>query len=146
MTARRKFMLLVCDNPDEQALTLRGLRQGGVQDEVVAVHDGDEAIAFLEGTGRYADRNIGRMPSLILLDMTQTHVEGHKTLRRLRGHLKSRLIPIVILMSSFDREDLDAGFGKGANSLVYKSTDARKLSETLGQIGRYWLHINETPG
>ena len=140
----RRFILLVADRPDEQAVTMRALRQGGIRNEVVVVHDGDEAIEFTEGTGRYADRNIGRLPSLILLDMVSPYVEGHKALQKLRGRVKTRLIPTVVLMPGCENPDHERSFIPGANSQVLKPMDARKSAEMLGQVARYWLQINET--
>ncbi len=144
MAENRKLVLLIADCPDEQALTLRALHQGGLHNEVVVVRSGDEAIEFAGGTGCYADRNVGRRPNLILLDLTSPHVEGHRVLRQLRGHIKTRLIPVVVLTTSHNKEDLDNGFSHGANSLVLKPVDTRKLADTLGQVVRYWLHLNET--
>jgi two-component system, response regulator len=145
MALNRKFVLLISDCPDEQALTTRALRQGGIQDDVTAVSGGDEAMEFLEGAGRYADRNVGHLPSLIMIDLTSPHVEGHRILGQLRGSPRSRLIPVVVLMSSFEKQDLNNGFGRGANSLVVKPVKARELAETLGQVVRYWLGVNEAP-
>ena len=144
MAENRRFVLLIADCPDEQALTLRALRQSGIHNEVVVVQSGDEAIEFTEATGRYVDRNVGRRPSLILLDLASPHVDGHRILRQLRGHSRTRLTPIVVLTNAHSDEDLDNGFSRGANSLVLKPVDARKLADLLGQVARYWLHLNET--
>jgi two-component system response regulator len=140
----QRFILLIADCPDEQSITVRALRQSGICNEIVVVHDAGEAIEFTEGSGRYAGQDTGRLPSLILLDLVCPHVEGHKMLRVLRGRPRTRLIPTVILLPVFDQPDPPNDFGSGANSQVFKPVDSGEFAETLRQVARYWLQINET--
>jgi CheY-like chemotaxis protein len=145
MTGAGKYLLLIADNPDEEALALRALRQAKVHNEVTVVRSGAEAIEFIEGKGRHADRKHEATPALILLDASCPHIQGHKILRQLRSHRKSRLLPIVILMSSFEQQDLRNGFADGANSYVLKPVDTRRFAEVIRQVAHYWLQINEAP-
>jgi two-component system response regulator len=140
-----KSVLLIADNPDEEALTLRAFRQARTTLEVSSVHNGAEAIEFLESTGRYADRRPGPGPRLVLLDLSSPHVEGHRTLRQLRAHPKARLLPIVVLMSSYEEQDLFNGFCGGANSYVLKPVDAVQFAEAIHQLAHYWLDLNQAP-
>jgi two-component system, response regulator len=138
-----KSVLLIADNPDEEALTLRAFRQVSMPFEVFTVHDGPEAIEFIEGRGRYAHRGRGPGPRVVLLDLNSPHVEGHRILRELRAHPSARLLPIVVLMSSFEQQDLFNGLCGGANSYVLKPLDAGQFAEAIRQLAHYWLEINE---
>ncbi len=136
-------MLLIADGPDEQAMMVQTLRQSGIRNEIALVRDADEAIEFTEGTGRYAGQSIARLPSLILLDLVSPQDDGSKMLRQLRERPRTRFVPIVVLTPLLDQQDLHAGFGSGANSLVLKPADADEFAKTLGQVARYWLEINQ---
>lgn len=140
-----KMILLVEDNPDDEALTLRALKKHHIHNRVVVAHDGVEAIDFVLGTGQYASRDVSEMPSLILLDLKLPKIDGLEVLRRIRANEPTKLLPVVILTSSKTEEDLVAGYGLGANSYVRKPVDFKDFSEVIRELGLYWLVMNEAP-
>jgi two-component system, response regulator len=140
-----KIILLVEDNPDDEALTLRALKKNNILNEVVVAHDGVEALDYLLGTGRHAGRDLRVMPQLVLLDLKLPRVDGLEVLRRLRGDERTRLLPVVILTSSKEERDLVNGYRLGANSYVRKPVDFSEFTEAIRQLGLYWLIINEPP-
>lgn len=144
MADSRKFLMLIADCPDRESLALNALRRSGIQHEVVTVHDGTEAIEFLEDAARRMEGPAGHLPSLILFDLSSPHVDRCRILRQLRGNPASRLIPVTVLISSVEKQDIEQGFDCGANSLVLRPPDDGLMAETLAQIARYWLDINET--
>jgi len=139
------MILLVEDNPDDEALTLRALTKNKIQNEVVVAHDGVEALDFLFGTGPYAGRDLGAGPQVILLDLKLPRVDGLEVLRRLRADERTRLLPVVILTSSIEEQDRILGYGLGANSYVHKPVDFGEFVEAVRQLGLYWLVLNEAP-
>jgi two-component system response regulator len=143
MIAEGKVILLVEDNRDDEALTLRALRKNNISNEVVVAHDGVEALDFLFGTGRHAGRDLTVMPQVILLDLKLPKVDGLEVLRQLRANERTRLLPVVILTSSNEERDLINGYGLGANSYVRKPVDFSQFTEAVRQLGLYWLLINE---
>ncbi len=143
MIAEGKVILLVEDNRDDEALTLRALRKNNISNEVVAAHDGVEALDFLFGTGRYAGRDLTVMPQVILLDLKLPKLDGLEVLRQLRANERTRLLPVVILTSSNEERDRINGYGLGANSYVRKPVDFSQFTEAVRQLGLYWLLINE---
>jgi len=138
-----KMILLVEDNPDDEALTLRALKKNNIGNAVVVVHDGAEALDVLFCTGAYADRNPHEMPQVTLLDLKLPKVDGLEVLRRLRADERTRLLPIVILTSSNEEQDRITGYKNGANSYVRKPVDFNQFVETVRQLGLYWLVLNE---
>ena len=140
-----KMILLVEDNPDDEALTLRALKKNNIRNQVFVVHDGAEALDFLFCTGAYADRNPHEMPQLTLLDLKLPKVDGLEVLRRLRADERTRLLPIVILTSSNEEQDLIVGYKIGANSYVRKPVDFNQFVEAVRNLGLYWLVLNEAP-
>jgi two-component system response regulator len=140
-----KIILLVEDNPDDEALTLRALHKNNILNEVVVVHDGVEALDYLLGTGPHAGRDLSIMPQLVLLDLKLPRVDGLEVLRRLRGDQRTRLLPVVILTSSKEERDLVNGYRLGANSYVRKPVDFGEFTEAIRQLGLYWLILNEPP-
>jgi len=140
-----KVILLVEDNPDDEALTLRALRKNNIENRVVVARDGAEALDFLFCTGVYADRDPHDMPHMILLDLKLPKVDGLEVLRRLRADDRTRLLPIVILTSSNEEQDLMEGYKIGANSYVRKPVDFNQFVEAVRQLGLYWLVLNELP-
>jgi CheY-like chemotaxis protein len=136
-------ILLVEDNLDDEALTLRALKKNNIHNEVVVAHDGVEALDYLFGTGIHAGRDLSVMPQLILLDLKLPKVDGLEVLRRLRSDARTRLLPVVILTSSTEEEDRIAGYGLGANSYVRKPVDFAQFIEAVRQLGLYWLILNE---
>jgi two-component system, response regulator len=140
-----RTILLVEDNPNDEALTLRALKKNDIHDRVVVVRDGAEALEYLFATGAYSDRDPTDVPRVILLDLKLPKVDGLEVLRRLRANVRTRLLPVVILTSSNEERDLVAGYGSGANSYIRKPVDFTEFAETVRHLGRYWLQLNEVP-
>lgn len=140
-----KFILLVEDNPDDVELTLRALKRNKVENGVEVVRDGAEALDFLFGTGAYADRDTGVMPVVILLDLKLPKIDGLEVLRRLRNDERTKFIPVVILTSSDEEQDIVQGYNLGANSYVRKPVDFDKFCEAVRQLKLYWFLLNEPP-
>ncbi|MDX6381417.1 MAG: hypothetical protein QOI57_2441 [Rubrobacteraceae bacterium] len=140
-----KTILLVEDNPDDEALTRRALKKNKIGNEVVVAHDGAEALDYLFGTGTYEGRDLSCMPHLVLLDLKLPKVDGLEVLRRMRAAERTRLLPVVILTSSREQQDLVNGYGYGANSYIRKPVDFAQFVEAVRQLGLYWLVLNETP-
>ncbi len=140
-----KMILLVEDNPDDEALTLRALKKNNIGNNLVVVRDGAEALDFLFGTGAYVDRDIQNLPQIILLDLNLPKIGGLDVLRRIRQEELTRLLPVVILTSSKEEQDLIKGYSLGANSYVRKPVDFNQFIEAVHQLGLYWLVLNETP-
>ena len=140
---RTDFILLVEDNPDDEALTLRALKRNNILNEVVVARDGAEALEFLFGTGRHAGRDTELQPQLILLDLKLPRLDGLEVLRRLRADDRTKLLPVVILTSSTEDQDRIAGYELGANSYVRKPVDFSQFVEAVRQLGLYWLVINQ---
>jgi two-component system, response regulator len=136
-------ILLVEDNPDDEALTLRALRKNNIRNEVVVAHDGVEAIDYLFGTGTFAGRNADDLPQVVLLDLKLPKLDGLSVLRRLRADQRTKLLPIVILTSSNEEQDRLVGYDLGANSYVRKPVDFNQFIEAVRQLGLYWLILNE---
>lgn len=139
------MILLVEDNPDDEALTLRALARNNIRNEVIVAHDGVEALDFLFGTGAYAGRNLDVVPEVILLDLKLPKIDGLEVLRRLRGEEMTRLLPVVILTSSIEDQDRIRGYGLGANSYVRKPVDFGEFLEAVRNLGLYWLILNQPP-
>jgi CheY-like chemotaxis protein len=139
------MILLVEDNRDDEALTLRALKKNNIKNEVVVAHDGVEALDYLFGTGSHAGRDLTEMPHVILLDLKLPRVDGLEVLRRLRADKRTRLLPVVILTSSNEDQDRVNGYGLGANSYVRKPVDFAQFIEAVRQLGLYWLILNEPP-
>ena len=137
------MILLVEDNRDDEALTLRALNKNNIKNEVVVARDGVEALDFLMGTGPHSRRNLSVMPQVILLDLKLPKVDGLEVLRRVRAHERTRLLPVVILTSSNEEQDRIKGYGLGANSYVRKPVDFAQFTEAIRQLGLYWLILNE---
>jgi two-component system, response regulator len=140
-----KIILLVEDNPDDEALTLRGLRKGNIVNKVIVAHDGAEALDYLFGTGVHAGREVSDLPQLILLDLKLPKIDGLEVLRRLRADPRTALLPVIILTSSKEEQDLINGYKFGANSYVRKPVDFTKFSDAIRQLKLYWLIVNEPP-
>ena len=140
-----RTILLVEDNPNDEALTLRALRKNNIHDRVVVARDGAEALDYLFATGAYQDRNPSDVPRVVLLDLKLPKIDGLEVLRRMRANARTKLLPVVILTSSNEERDLLAGYGSGANSYIRKPVDFTEFSETVRHLGRYWLQINEIP-
>jgi CheY-like chemotaxis protein len=141
----KKVILLVEDNPDDEALTLRALKKNHIKNEVVVARDGIEALDYLFATGAYAGRDTSLMPQVILLDLKLPKLDGHEVLRRIRADVRTKLLPVVILTSSNEEKDLIEGYSLGANSYIRKPVDFAQFTDALRQLGLYWLVLNEAP-
>lgn len=141
----KKFILLVEDNPDDEALTLRAFKQNRIDNGVVVTRDGAEALDYLFGKGKYAGRDLNAMPALILLDLKLPKVDGLEVLKQLRANPLTALLPVAILTSSREEQDLIAGYKLGLNSYILKPVDFDQFTEAVRSLGRYWLAINEAP-
>jgi two-component system response regulator len=137
-------ILLVEDNPDDEALTLRALSKNNIRNPVVVARDGVEALDWMFGTGVHAGRDTAELPSVVLLDLKLPKVDGLEVLRRIRADERTRLAPIVILTSSREEQDLVNGYRLGANSYIRKPVDFAQFIEAVKQLGLYWLVLNET--
>lgn len=140
-----KFILLVEDNPDDEALTLRALKQNHIDNGVVVTRDGEEALDYLFGKGKYAGRDLNAMPALILLDLKLPKVDGLEVLKQLRANPLTALLPVAILTSSSEEHDLITGYKLGLNSYILKPVDFDQFTEAVRNLGIYWLAINQTP-
>jgi CheY-like chemotaxis protein len=138
-----KLILLVEDNPDDIELTLRAFNKNNILNEVIVVQDGQEALDFLFGKGKYAENR--RVVSVVLLDLKLPKVDGLEVLRRIREDERTRILPVVILTSSREEQDLLRGYSLGANSFIRKPVDFDKFMDAVKQLGLYWLLLNEPP-
>ena len=140
-----KIILLVEDNPDDEALTLRALKKNNISNQVIVARDGAEALEYLFGTGQYSGRDAHLTPQVVLLDLKLPKVEGLEVLRRMRANESTKLLPVVILTSSNEEQDRINGYDSGANSYVRKPVDFNQFIEAVRQLGLYWLILNEQP-
>jgi two-component system, response regulator len=138
-----KVILLVEDNPDDEALTLRALKKNNIKNEVVVARDGIEALDYLFGTGAHAGRDLHVQPQVVLLDLKLPKLDGFEVLRRLRAAEPTKLLPVVILTTSNEDQDRIKGYGLGANSYVRKPVEFDRFIEAVRQLGLYWLILNE---
>jgi two-component system response regulator len=138
-----RVILLVEDNADDEALTMRALKKNNITNEIVVARDGVEALDYLFGTGLHADRDTSIQPELILLDLKLPRVDGFEVLKKLRGDKRTMLLPVVILTSSNEQQDIVSGYGLGANSYVRKPVDFQHFLDAVRQLGLYWLVLNE---
>jgi two-component system, response regulator len=139
------IILLVEDNPDDEALALRALRKDNIGNKIIVVRDGAEALDFLFCTGAYADRDPNNLPEIVLLDLRLPKVDGLEVLRRIRADQGTSLLPVVVLTASTADRDLVAGYAYGANSYIRKPVDFIQLIEAVRQLGLYLLVVNEVP-
>ncbi len=140
-----KAILLVEDNPSDVALTERALLRNNITNTLVVAQDGQEGLDYLFGTGPHAGRDVAALPVLILLDLKLPKVDGLDVLRRIRADARTRRVPVVILTSSREEQDIAAGYDLGVNSYIRKPVDFAQFSETVRQLGLYWLVLNEAP-
>ena len=145
MKGPETMILLVEDNPDDEALTLRALRKANVGNDVTVVRDGAEALDFLSGRGTHAGRDASVMPQVVLLDLKLPKIDGLEVLRRVRADERTKLLPVVILTSSDEEQDRMRGYALGANSYVRKPVEFSKFAEAVRQLGLYWLVLNQPP-
>lgn len=142
---KAKVILLVEDNPRDEALTLRALKKSNLANEVVVVRDGVEALDYLFGAGAHADRDVTEVPQVVLLDLKLPKVDGLEVLRRMRADARTKRLPVVVFTSSSEEEDMISSYSLGANSYVRKPVEFEQFLEATKQLGLYWLVLNEAP-
>ncbi len=138
-------ILLIEDNRDDVELTLHVFRENGLAQEVAVVRDGAEALDYLFAAGSHADRDIGKRPEVVLLDLGLPKIGGLEVLRRMRGDERTKRIPVVILTTSDDEDDMFNGYDLGANSYIRKPVDFEAFVAVAKQLGLYWLELNTPP-
>ena len=139
-----KTVLLVEDNPNDELLTTRAFRKNNLMNEIVVAHDGVEALDYLFGSGEHAGRKPG-MPDVVLLDLKLPRVDGLEVLRRMRADARTAVVPVVVLTSSRQDEDVLRSYQLGANSYVRKPVDFNQFLDAVKSLGVYWLAVNERP-
>lgn len=140
-----KTILLVEDNPDDEALTLHALDSNKIGNRVAVARNGAEALDYLFCTGAHAGRDPAQLPTVVLLDIKLPKIDGLEVLRRIRADERTRLLPVVLLTSSDEEEDRLRGYALGANSYVRKPVDFDNFVQAAGQLGLYWLLLNQPP-
>ena len=141
----QKYILLVEDNPDDIELTLLAFKKYNIKNDLVVIQNGAEALDYLFAEGAYAGRDLSNMPTVILLDLKLPKIGGLEVLRRIRADERTKFLPVVILTSSKEEQDLIDGYKFGANSYVRKPVDFAQFTEAARQLGLYWLILNEPP-
>ena len=139
-----KTILLVEDNMDDEELTIRALRKNNIVNAVTVARDGVEALDYLFGTGAYEGRDPSDLPQIVLMDLNLPKIDGLQVLRRIREDERTKFLPVVILTSSREEQDLLRGYQLGANSYIRKPVDFVQFTEAVKQLGLYWLVLNET--
>lgn len=138
-------ILLVEDNPDDELLTMRAFHKSNFKNEVVVTRDGAEALDYLFATGSYADRDPRELPHMVLLDLKLPKIDGLGVLERIRSNELTRFLPVVVLTTSNEQEDLVKSYSLGANSYIRKPVDFNQFIQSVQQLGLYWLILNESP-
>ncbi len=138
-------ILLVEDNPHDLELALRALKKHRLANNVVVARDGAEALDFLFGTGKYLDRQIEEKPKVVLLDLKLPKVDGLEVLRRIKSDERTKVIPVVVLTSSQEEQDVVDSYKLGVNSYMVKPVDFDQFIECVSELGLYWLVCNKPP-
>jgi two-component system response regulator len=140
-----KTILLVEDNADDEELAIRALKKNNVTNNLVVARDGVEALDYLFGTGAYAGRDTATVPGLVLLDLKLPKMDGLEVLRRIRSNERTKRMPVTVLTSSKEEQDLIKSYDLGANSYIRKPVDFNQFTDAVRQLGLYWLMLNEVP-
>lgn len=140
-----KWILLVEDNPDDEELTKRAIKKNNILNDLVVTRDGAEALDYLFGTGTYAGRDTTVMPTVTLLDLKLPKIDGLEVLRRMRADARTALVPVVMLTSSKEEQDIINSYKLGCNSYIRKPVDFVQFSDAVQNLGLYWLLLNEPP-
>jgi two-component system response regulator len=143
MNDNKVEILLVEDNPHDAELTIRTLKKANLANQLIHLHDGAEALDFLFAKGMYADRNIGNRPKVILLDIKMPKVDGIEVLRQIKLNEATRTIPVVIMTSSKEEQDIITSYDLGVNSYVVKPVDFQGFAKAVSELGFYWLITNQ---
>ena len=142
---QKKVILLVEDNPSDAGLTKRAFEKNRIQNELVVAEDGQEALDYLFGAGAYAGRDTSEMPAVVLMDLKLPKVDGLEALRRIRSHDLTKRLPVVILTSSRQEQDVAMSYDLGANSYIRKPVDFHQFAEAVKTLDLYWVVLNEPP-
>jgi CheY-like chemotaxis protein len=142
---KSKLVLLVEDNPDDEILALRALKKSHLANEIAVARDGVEALEFLFCEGEYSGRNPCELPVVVLLDLKLPKIDGLEVLKRLKEDDRTRRMPVVIMTSSSEEQDIVDSYNLGANSYIRKPVDFNQFTEAVAQLGLYWLVLNEPP-
>lgn len=145
MKTRKRTILIVEDNPDDEALILLALKKRGISEDVVITHDGQEALDYLFANGKYKGRDADDLPAVVVLDLQLPKLDGHEVLQRIRAAAKTKLQPVVILTSSDETRDRLRSYDLGANSYVCKPVDFADFDDAVESLGAYWTRLNKTP-
>jgi len=140
---KSKIILLIEDNPSDIGLTQRALAKSHIANELVVIEDGQEALDYLFATGLYADRDATNLPTLVLLDIKLPRVDGLEVLRQIRANQITSRLPVVILTTSKEEQDIRQSYDLGANSYIRKPVDFTQFVQSVGHLGLYWLVMNE---
>ncbi|WP_428236484.1 response regulator [Gracilimonas sp.] len=143
MAERSVEILLVEDNKRDADLTLRALKKKKLSNKVVWVKDGEEALEYLFAKGRYADRSITDKPKVVLLDLKMPKVDGLEVLKEIRNNSVTEKLPVVIMTSSKEEQDIVQSYEYGVNSYIVKPVDFKKFMESVADVGFYWLLLNQ---
>lgn len=138
-------ILLVEDNPDDVALTLRAFRKSRINNPVVVARDGEEALDYLFGRGPHDGRNVAELPAIVLMDMNLPKADGTEVLRQIRADSRTRYARVIMLTSSIEEQDVLRSYASGANSYIRKPVDFDEFMTAIGRLGLYWLQLNEIP-
>ena len=141
----KKVILLVEDNPSDIGLTKRAFEKNRIQNKLVVAEDGQEALDYLFGAGAYAGRDTSEMPAVVLMDLKLPRVDGLEALRRIRAHDLTKRLPVVILTSSREDQDVAMSYDLGANSYIRKPVDFQQFAEAVRTLDLYWVVLNEPP-
>jgi two-component system response regulator len=145
MTVREKTILLVEDNPDDELLMIRALQKNRIANPIRVARDGIEALEYMFGEGDHAGRDVTDTPMLVLLDLKLPRLDGIEVLKRIRADTRTHRTPIVVLTTSREERDMAATYDAGVNSFVRKPVDFLEFTESVRQLGLYWLVLNEPP-
>jgi CheY-like chemotaxis protein len=142
---RDKIILLVEDNPDDEELTVRAFKASKLSNLIVVTHDGAEALDYLFGTGPYAGRDLTTMPTLVLLDVNLPKIDGLEVLSRLRADPRTKRLPVIVLTTSQEQDEVFKAYDRGCNSYVRKPVASAQFHDAVNQLGLYWLIHNVPP-
>lgn len=141
----QKTILLVEDNPNDEMLTIRALKKNNILNEVIVARDGAQALDYLFAEGVHEGRDLNNQPQVILLDLKLPKVDGHEVLKRIKSDERTKLLPVVVLTTSSEDQDVISSYQLGANSYIRKPVDFDQFIKAVGQLGLYWLVLNEAP-